>query len=128
MAKNAGWLVAACVIMGSAIFFAGTFFRNQEVTAQVGGAAGDLIAVSAEDNSGFPVLFVLDAKTRHMAVYRAEPANSRLKLVSARNVDWDLQIPLEYPPRRINEGGLRDPTVLRIRQAVIEALKEMEQK
>ena len=60
-----------------------------------GGAAGDLIAVTGSWGVGTQVLYVVDAKTRNLAVYEARGGSKstrRLTFVGARKIDLDLQL------------------------------------
>jgi hypothetical protein len=59
------------------------------------GAAHDLIAVTGSYGVGTSVLYVLDAKTRNLAVYEARGGSlnsRRLFLVGARRIDLDMQL------------------------------------
>jgi hypothetical protein len=59
------------------------------------GAARDLIAVTGSYGVGTSVLYVLDAKTRNLAVYEARGGSlnsRRLFLVGARRIDLDMQL------------------------------------
>jgi hypothetical protein len=55
----------------------------------------DMIAVTGIDVTGSSVLFVVDTRTRHLAVYQAQGGTSStmsVRLVGARNIDLDLQV------------------------------------
>ncbi|MCP5023998.1 MAG: hypothetical protein GY930_19810 [bacterium] len=55
----------------------------------------DMIAVTGVDQTGVSVLFLIDTKTKHMAVYQAaggSPGTQGLKLVGARNIGLDMQL------------------------------------
>ncbi|MEO0479739.1 MAG: hypothetical protein AAF196_09685 [Planctomycetota bacterium] len=59
------------------------------------GAAGDLIAVTGSYGIGTQVLYVIDAKTRQLAVYESRGGSKsarRVALVGARKIDLDLQL------------------------------------
>ncbi len=59
------------------------------------GAAGDLIAVTGSYGVGQQVLYVLDAKTKQLAVYEARggaKSTRRLVFVGARRIDLDLRL------------------------------------
>jgi hypothetical protein len=61
--------------------------------APYGEAAGDggLIALNGPSADNAQLVTVLDTKTRAMAVYRVD-ANGKIKLLSVRNLHWDLQV------------------------------------
>ena len=124
MSKTALGLIGVALFVAGA-FLAGTCLRSADVSAQTGGAAGDMIAVTVQDNAMFPTLFVIDAKTRNLAMYRGDPSAGRLRFAGARNIEWDLRIPTEYPPRT-GPGTTNDPSVVKIRDAVIEDMKRRE--
>ena len=123
MPKSGLWVLGLCIVVGSVMFAAGTAFRPNEAHAQVGGAAGDIVAVAIRDNAEFPTLFVIDSKVRHLACYRAEPSSQKLRLIAVRNIDWDLQIPTQFPAARGSGSSTRDPSVLWIRENVLRALE-----
>ncbi|GEM_PF-2141601 len=59
------------------------------------GWAGDLIAVTGSYGVGTSVLYVIDARTKHLAVYEARGGSRqgrRLVLVGARRIDLDLRL------------------------------------
>jgi hypothetical protein len=56
-----------------------------------GDSARDLIAVSANYSTGAAALYVLDARTQHMAVYRVENGRA-LELIAARDISYDLKL------------------------------------
>ena len=62
MTKKSVGILLLCAVVGAVMFAVGTSIRQGEALGQVGGAAGDIIAVAIQYNSDFPVLFVLDAK------------------------------------------------------------------
>lgn len=53
----------------------------------------DMIAVTGEYGNGTSVLYLIDTKARQMAVYRSL-AGSSVELVAARDIAWDLRIPV----------------------------------
>jgi hypothetical protein len=57
-------------------------------------AAGDggLIALSGPSAENAQLVTVLDTKTRAMAVYRVDAVSGKIKLLSVRNLHWDLQV------------------------------------
>lgn len=51
----------------------------------------EMIAVTGEYGNGTSVLYVIDTKTRHMAVYRSLNGTG-VQLVGARRIDHDLRL------------------------------------
>jgi len=124
MPNRAVWVVVFCALVGGVAFLAGLALRPEPVFGQMGAVrGGDLLAAVSQDNTRYPTLFVVDTKARNLAVYRIEPSAKNVRLLTARNIDWDLQIPQEYPPRR-SSGSVREPSVRMIRDAVLKALKD----
>jgi hypothetical protein len=89
---------------------------NSRATAQGGSSGGggdanrDLIAVTGTYGSGASVLYLIDTRTRHMAVYKVDNGR-KLELVAARNVTWDLNLETYndqsepgYGPRELRRG------------------------
>lgn len=58
---------------------------------QVAGEGG-LVAVSGPSADNAQLVTVIDTKTRAMAVYRIDAIGGRIKLMSVRNLNWDLQV------------------------------------
>jgi hypothetical protein len=58
---------------------------------QIAGEGG-LVAVSGPSADNGQLVTVIDTKTRAMAVYRIDSAAGRIKLMSVRNLNWDLQV------------------------------------
>lgn len=56
--------------------------------------AGDssLIAVPSLSADNSQLLTLVDPRTRAMAVYRIDPTGGKIKLLSVRNVQFDLQV------------------------------------
>ena len=86
---------------------------NTTVTAQGGGggdANRDLIAVTGTYGSSASVLYLIDTRTRHLAVYKTDNGR-KLELVAARDVTWDLRLEAYndqsepgYGPRDLRKG------------------------
>jgi hypothetical protein len=57
-------------------------------------AAGDgrLVALCGPSADGAQLVTVIDSKARAMAVYRVDTATGKIKLLSVRNLHWDLQV------------------------------------
>jgi hypothetical protein len=53
---------------------------------------GGLVALSGPSVDNGQLITVIDAKSRAMAVYRIDAATGRIKLMSVRNLNWDLQV------------------------------------
>jgi hypothetical protein len=85
----------------------------------------DMIAVTGVDMTGVSVLYLIDTKTKHLAVYQASGGSSGtqgLRLVGARNIALDLQLdgfndktetkgrPLRYKDLEKKFSGLDDPS------------------
>ncbi|MCA9001641.1 MAG: hypothetical protein KDB61_06950 [Planctomycetes bacterium] len=83
----------------------------------------DMIAVTGVDQTGVSVLYLVDTKTKHLAVYQASGGSGGtqgLKLVGARNIALDLQLdgfndktetkgrPLRYKDLEKKFSGLDD--------------------
>jgi hypothetical protein len=103
-------VLVVLAIAGAAVLF------NSRATAQAGSTGGggdanrDLIAVTGTYGSGASVLYLIDTRTRHMAVYKTENGR-KLELVAARNVSWDLNLETYndqsepgYTPRELRRG------------------------
>lgn len=56
------------------------------------GGEGGLIAVSGPSAENAQLVTVIDTKTRAMAVYRIDAGSGKIKLMSVRNLSWDLQV------------------------------------
>jgi hypothetical protein len=87
---------------------------NTNVTAQGSGGGGDasrdLIAVTGTYGSSASVLYVIDTRTRHLAVYKTDNGR-KLELVAARDIALDLKLELYndqsepgYSPRELRKG------------------------
>jgi hypothetical protein len=56
-----------------------------------GDANRDLIAVTGSYGSGASVLYLIDTRTRHLAVYKTDNGR-KLEIVAARNLEYDLKL------------------------------------
>jgi hypothetical protein len=56
-----------------------------------GDASRDLIAVTGTYGSGASVLYVIDTKTRHLAVYKTDNGR-KLEFIAARDIRYDLAL------------------------------------
>jgi hypothetical protein len=99
--------VAAVAVIAAIAFLAGS-----RATAQGGGgdANRDLIAVTGTYGSSASVLYLIDTRTRQLAVYKTENGR-KLELVAARNVTYDLKLESYndqsepgYLPRELRRG------------------------
>jgi hypothetical protein len=72
---------------------------------------GSMIAVTGIDMTGSSILYLVDTKGRHMAVYQASgggDSTQGLKLVGARRIDLDLELEgyndkSEYPVQELQK-------------------------
>jgi hypothetical protein len=85
------------LVTGLVMVAAGAVGYPQVVSAQrapVGESAGEsgLVALSGPANEQSQMVTVLDARNRAMAVYRVDAASGKIKLLSVRNIHWDLQM------------------------------------
>ena len=72
---------------------------------------GEMIAVTGIDVTGSSILYLVDTKGRHLAVYQANggsDSNQGLKLVGARRIDLDLELEgyndkSEYPVQELQK-------------------------
>jgi hypothetical protein len=72
---------------------------------------GSMIAVTGIDMTGSSILYLVDTKGRHMAVYQANggsDATQGIKLVGARRIDLDLELEgyndkSEYPVQELQK-------------------------
>ncbi len=87
---------------------------SRDAVAQGGGgdATRDLIAVTGSYGSGASALYVIDTKTRHLAVYRTNNGQ-HLELVAARDITYDLRLDEwndrsepGYSPRELRKAWL----------------------
>jgi len=53
---------------------------------------GGLVALSCPSADNAQLVTVIDTKTRAMAVYRVDSSTGKIKLLSVRNLHWDLQV------------------------------------
>lgn len=51
-----------------------------------------ILALQAVGTDGAPLVTVIDTRQRTMAVYRVDATQGRIKLLSVRNLQWDLQM------------------------------------
>jgi hypothetical protein len=81
-------------VLGVLVLAGAALLTSRSATAQAGGggdANRDLIAVTGTYGSSASVLYLIDTRTRHMAVYKTENGR-KLELVAARNVTYDLKL------------------------------------
>ncbi|TAH36336.1 MAG: hypothetical protein EYC70_11045 [Planctomycetota bacterium] len=85
------WLAPAALLGG----LAARWLAPQPVAAQSADSGNRYVAVSTEYQQGVGLLYVLDQKTEHLAVYEARggaPNSHELVLVGARNISLDTQL------------------------------------
>jgi hypothetical protein len=103
-------------VVGLLVLLVVAFRLTWQLPAQGGSTGGggdanrDLIAVTGTYGSGASVLYLIDTRTRHMAVYKTDNGR-KLELVAARNVAWDLNLETYndqsepgYSPRELRKG------------------------
>lgn len=106
------FLAGACVALGAALMV-----QNGEALPRAYGQAaggGSLFGVTGTGTTqqGRDHLFVIDSGSQHIAVYEYKEGN--LKVGAIRNIQYDLQVPLEYLP----QGRRQDPPVADIKKAI----------
>jgi hypothetical protein len=108
-------ILAVLAVAGTAVLF------NSHAIAQGGNSTGgggdasrDIIAVTGTYGSGASVLYVIDTKTRHLAVYKTDNGR-KLELVAARDIRYDLVL---EDFNDISEGGY---TPKELRKGYVEA-------
>jgi hypothetical protein len=87
------------IVVFAVLAIAGTaLLLGSRLTAQGGNSTGgggdserDLIAVTGTYGSGASVLYLIDVKTRHLAVYKTDNGR-KVELVAARNIKYDLML------------------------------------
>ena len=90
-------MLGAVVSAGLMLAIADVGDRSNSVYAQrigpsaTGTSEGGLIALPSPADHGQQVT-VIDPKTRVMSVYHVDAATGRIKLMSVRNITWDLQM------------------------------------
>jgi hypothetical protein len=79
-----------------------------------GDSARDLIAVTGTYGSGASVLYLIDAKTRHLAVYKTDNGR-KLEFVAARSLEYDLKLeslndesPPGFTPDELRRSWIRN--------------------
>jgi hypothetical protein len=91
-------LLGALIGAGLVLVAAGAVGYSQTIPAPprapYAEAAGDggLVALSGPSADGAQLVTVLDTKARAMAVYRVDAVSGKIKLLSVRNLHWDLQV------------------------------------
>ncbi len=74
--------------------------QTAQAAGNTAGAAGDIVAVTGEYGNGTSVLYVIDAKSRQLAVYRSWDGQ-HIELVAARKIENDLKL-LSYHDRSMD--------------------------
>jgi len=88
------------VLLGTGLLMAvvGQFDRPSEVYGQrtapnlAAGAGGELIAVPTPAGDRGQLLTVIDPRQQAMGVYHIDVPSGKIKLLSVRNLRWDLQM------------------------------------
>lgn len=90
-------LLGALVCAGLVMAVAGAFdppnsvFAQRMTTPVAATSDGGLIALPSAAERGQQIT-VIDPKSRVMSVYHVDAATGRIKLMSVRNITWDLQM------------------------------------
>jgi hypothetical protein len=91
-------LLATLLAAGLVVSVSGRFGRSDEALAQrvpsapVAGAAGDLVVLPTAIGEKGQLLTVLDPRQKVLSVYHVEFPSGKIKLLSVRNLSWDLQM------------------------------------
>jgi hypothetical protein len=91
-------ILGALAVAGFLMLAAGLPNRGNQVWAQRAtpntptGFDGGLVALPGGPTEGGQLVTVVDSRTRAMGVYRIEGATGKIKLLSVRNIQWDLQM------------------------------------
>lgn len=91
MITQHGWKVLAIALLGG---IAALAIDRTLLRAGAAGATdnnGDMIAVTGDYGNGTSVLYVIDTKAKHLAVYRSVNGNT-VELVGARRIEHDLRL------------------------------------
>jgi hypothetical protein len=67
-------------------------FAQRLGSSQATGAGGELIVLPTALGEKGQLLTVIDPRQRVMSVYHVELPNGKIKLLSVRNLSWDLQM------------------------------------
>lgn len=89
-----GALLGAGLVMAAvAVWVQPTAVYAQRVAANsASGGEPGVIAFSTPAPDGANLVTVIDSRQRAMAVYRIDALTGKIKLLSARNITWDLQL------------------------------------
>ena len=88
-----GALVGAGLVMLAAAWNQPTaVFAQRPSPYGQANAEGSVIALSAPAADNASQVTVIDPRSRAMAVYRVDSASGKIKLLSVRNINWDLQL------------------------------------
>ena len=96
-------VIATCLLieLGS-----GADMALAEPSVSASGAAGEVIAVSAQITSDSYGVYLLNPKRGTIAVYQFQPKSRRLRLMAVRNYSYDVQLDeynTEPSPREIKQ-------------------------
>ena len=87
-----GALMGAGFVMLAAAWNQPTAVFAQRPSYGQANAEGSVIALSAPSADNASQITVIDPRTRAMAVYRVDSVSGKIKLLSVRNINWDLQL------------------------------------
>lgn len=71
---------------------AAVFAQRPGPTARESVADSGLMALPSTSADNAQLVTLVDSRTRAMAVYRIDPSTGKIKLLSVRNINWDLQV------------------------------------
>ena len=89
-----GALIGAALVVAAAATRDSTgsaFAQRAPSQAPVGNEAG-MIALTSPSADNATLVTVVDARQRALAVYRVDSLSGKIKLLSVRNLQWDLQM------------------------------------
>lgn len=91
MRESLMWKTTALLAVG---ILAGMLIERTMTPSRADGTSNsnqDMIAVTGEYGNGTSVLYLVDTKTRNLAVYKSMNGND-VQLVAARRIEYDLKI------------------------------------
>ena len=89
-----GALVGAALVVAFAASrdSTGSAYGQRAPSPNPVGSEGGLIALTSPSADNGVLVTVVDARQRALAVYRVDSLTGKIKLLSVRNVQWDLQM------------------------------------
>lgn len=119
------WLVTALVtvvaVLGTLLAVHVLDDGSRYALAQMGGASGDIVAITGEKHSNRLPLFVIDSKKKAIMVYEYDQASRKFHLRAARRFLHDRELTDEsFQKFGISKG----PSVDAVRKIVMEEMKK----